>query len=128
MKRDSPSSAAKVWTRTRRDSGFTLTEILIVVAVITILVGLIIPAVSKAKGAALRTRCAGNLRQIGQALVLYAADNDNQVPPGPNPMSDHGISSQRFSSGFGCLIGRYIPAAASAKGVSVWRCPAQTET
>jgi prepilin-type N-terminal cleavage/methylation domain-containing protein/prepilin-type processing-associated H-X9-DG protein len=111
----------------RRGAAFTLTELLIVVAVIGILVGFIIPALGKAKAAALRARCAGNLHQIGQALVLYAGDNNNHVPPGPNPTSEHGISSQPFSSGFGCLIGKYIPAAPSAQGSSVWRCPAQTD-
>jgi prepilin-type N-terminal cleavage/methylation domain-containing protein/prepilin-type processing-associated H-X9-DG protein len=110
--------------RTTASTSFTLTELLVVIAIISILAAMLLPALKNARDAAKRSSCVTNLRQIGTALNLYGSDWNGHVPPGREKES-YGVSSQPFSVAFGLLIGSYLPPAPSAKGASVWRCPAQ---
>jgi len=66
--------------RKRERAAFTLIELLVVMVIIALLIGLLLPALSRAKEEARKTQCRSNLRQIGMALALYANDNGGWTP------------------------------------------------
>jgi prepilin-type N-terminal cleavage/methylation domain-containing protein len=70
--RDAPASPAR--------HGFTLIELLTVIAIIGILAAIIIPTVGKVRATAQRAVDASNLREIGKAAMIYAADNNDCLP------------------------------------------------
>ena len=68
------------WMLEKNKRAFTLIELLAVIAVIGILAALLLPALSRAKAAAKRIHCVGNLKQLALATHLYAADNADHLP------------------------------------------------
>ena len=57
-----------------KKKGFTLVELLVVIAIISILAGMLLPALSKAMDATYKIACANNLKQIGMATMIYEND------------------------------------------------------
>jgi len=64
----------------KKKHSFTLVELLAVIAIIGLLAALLLPAIGRVRDAAKRTQCLNNLRQIGQALTLYANAYASVIP------------------------------------------------
>lgn len=69
--------------------GFTLVELLVVVAILVLLAALLFPVLSKARERGKDGGCISNLAQIGKAMALYATDHDDCLPYGPSAVAKY---------------------------------------
>lgn len=109
--------------RSRR--GFTLMELLVVIAVIAILAALLLPALAQAKEKSRRTQCLNNLKQIATAIQLYADDHGDQLP-GPLWQGFYENYDNMDTTRMPYYIATYLalPAPAStAQSMLIARCP-----
>ncbi len=66
----------------RLQRAFTLVELLVVIGIIAVLISILLPALSRAREAAKALQCSSNMRQIGQAILLFANEHKGRGPSG----------------------------------------------
>jgi len=141
-KQNNPTLTAKRKQPAKRFLGaFTLIELLVVIAIIAILAGMLLPALSKAKGAAHKAACMGNQRQLNLAWLVYAEDYGKLVPNGYVSADDLGVQRPWVSAG--SHIDRFMHTnsqllsdpkySAFARGgyittAKIYKCPADRKT
>lgn len=127
--------------------GFTLAELLVVVAILSLMTALLLPALGRVRDVSKIVSCVGNLSQIGQGVSMYATDNDGWLPPrqiaraglplgwqGPSGYAAQGLGWASALSSDPPILGKYTQNTRVRDGDtlfvdgrvperSVWRCP-----
>lgn len=113
-----------------KQSAFTLIELLVVISIISLLVAILLPALSAARDAARSIQCMSNLRQCGLVLHTYTLDHDGYLPPAANYLEGSGIPATWIGHIQPYFSTRSGPDAADNFyfGYNAMRCPSDSKT
>jgi prepilin-type N-terminal cleavage/methylation domain-containing protein len=107
-----------VWRRRgQRREGFTLVEMMVVIAIIAVLAAFLFPVFSAARERSRRTVCANNLMQLGIANAMYAEDNDGMDASYPYGYGNQPADNSNELTKFIAAYEPYI------KNKDIWFCP-----
>jgi prepilin-type N-terminal cleavage/methylation domain-containing protein/prepilin-type processing-associated H-X9-DG protein len=98
--------------------GFTLIEMLVVIAIIAVLAAILFPVMSRSRAKARQTTCEANMYQLGIAILLYAQDFGEILPPwctGATGVTDNGPAQGAWT--WDCIIWPYL------KNTRILTCP-----
>ena len=104
-------------------AGFTLAELLVAVGIIAVLIAILLPALSKAKGHALNLRCLSHLRSIGQNLEIYANSSGGKLPQHPSSETWLWDVPYLTRDAMAGLTGEAPPGSAPGAGRDLLYCP-----
>jgi len=104
----------------KRQLGFTLIELLVVIAVIALLMGILMPALSKARDMGKRVGCMSNMRQVGIAYQMYVNQNE-KLPPKRHPCAD--FNRPDTAPNVLNLLVSFIKSSNKTMSPSVYKCP-----